>query len=118
VNAARLKMAMAIVGQVLVHFGAGYGAKAQIFKTPKDSQRFTNHLLSCTLANLDLIDWDINPGLRDRVCDVAYKHGKLAKRRAGTNKLTWAVIHQTLNEIQNTECPSSTGGGGGLVCSF
>lgn len=111
---ARMKQAMAIVGQVLVHFGAGTRMNAQIFADPKDIRRFVNLLLHSTMANLDILNWDIDPPTRDTICFTAHKHGRLARQMTRGGQLTWRVIYDTL-QIVKRDCPG--GAGGGLVCA-
>jgi hypothetical protein len=123
--------ATAIVAEVMANFGGGYEAERQnetpstpttsapIFKNPSVAKTFHFALLESTLRNLDIIDWEINPGVRAQVSSAAFKHGRLARKRVvsdGTGALTTAQIFQTLQQIKATECPG--GVGGGLVCDF
>jgi hypothetical protein len=126
------RQAGAIVAQVLVHFGAGYGAQRlaenptgplpnfQIFCEPKELRLFFNLLLSSTLRNLHKLNWETDQPLRDAVCSAAFKHGVAARKEAaaGGGCLTFDIIEETLRDIQAAECPAPTGAGGGLVCEF
>src|SRR6185295_12012242 len=79
-----VKKAAAIVAQVLVHFGQGYGSTgAQIFATPADLALFHRLLLKSTLKNLATLNWDTDQPGRDMVCSAAFQHGVLAKAAAG-----------------------------------
>src|SRR6516225_9256273 len=89
--------AAAIVGQVLVHFGAGYGAQCQsvnptappsntpIFTAPIDLATFHHNLLKSTIKNLSKIQWDTNVPLRDQINKAAFHHGVLARQRVVTD---------------------------------
>ena len=110
---ARMRTAAAIVGQVLVHFGAGTGMPAQIFASPHVMRRFTNMLLTSTLAHLDILNWDTDAATRDTICQTAHKHGRLAKAAARGGRLTWNIIYATFLIVKR-DCPG--GPGGGLVC--
>ena len=112
---ARMRTAAAIVGQVLVHFGAGTGMPAQIFASPHVMRRFTNMLLTSTLAHLDILNWDTDASTRDTVCQTAHKHGRLAKAAARGGRLTWNIIYATFLIVKQ-DCPPD-GAGGGLVCA-
>jgi hypothetical protein len=105
----------AIVSQVLVHFGAGYGSAdgLQIFAGPGDAKSFSDRLMKSTVKNLKELNWDADVATRDLICKTAFKHGGLAKKEAGEGELTWAIIERTLDEVKK-DCPG--GGGGGLVC--
>lgn len=127
--------ASAIVGQVLAHFGAGYGAQRQteasaktppaalqIFATPTDLGGFHYLLLDSVLRNFSAINWDIDQPQRDVVCRTAFDHGVLARKQVvadndGTDRLHLVQILQTLKAIQATHC-SAAGAGGGKVCHF
>jgi hypothetical protein len=113
IQMSKLRSAAAIVGQVLVHFGAGTGMGAQIFASPHVMKRFTSLLLTSTMANYDVLNWDTDAATRDTVCQTAQKHGRLAKQWSGGRRLTWDVIYETL-QIVKQDCPG--GAGGGLVC--
>src|SRR5262245_24676226 len=90
-----LYTAAAIVGQVMIHFGAGYGAtNSQIFASPDDYFSFSDSLMKSTLKNIQngKLQWDTNQGLRDVTCKAAYQHGALAKAAANGAPLTIQVI--------------------------
>ena len=119
-----LRTAAGIVGQVLVHFGAGVavareasspGSTAQIFATPSDIAIFTDLLLKSTVTNLATLNWETQPTTRNFVCSRAFDHGKLAYQTQ-LGPLTFAVILDTLRVIQEI-CPPG-GAGGGKVCAF
>jgi len=113
------KKAAAIVGQVMVHFGAGYGATtAQIFATPQDYASFSELLMTSTVKHITdgTLQWDTNQPMRDQVCQAGYVHGGLAKTAAAGSPLTFQVILTTLRQVQRTMCPP--GAGGGPVCDF
>ena len=115
----KITKAAAIVGQVLVHFGAGYGLppNPQIFATPADLAVFFDLLMASVLKNVpSKLDWEIDQPGRDAVCQAAFKHGALARATAGAAPLMFSVILATLREIQASMCPS--GAGGGPVCEF
>jgi hypothetical protein len=106
----------AIVSQVLVHFGAGYGpVGGQIFASPADAAKFSNRLMKATMKNLKQLNWGADQGTRDGICGIAFKHGGLAKAEAAGNPLTWPMIEKTLNEVKKA-CPPGRAGGG-LVCT-
>jgi hypothetical protein len=125
--------ASAIVGHVMVHFGAGYGAQrqsetpntapanAQIFQNPSDARSFHLLLLDSVIRNFNTINWDLNPGTRNNVLRAAFDHGVLARQRVvqdGTTTLTFAQIMSTLRQIQTSHCPNPGAAGGGDVCDF
>jgi hypothetical protein len=125
--------AAAIVGQVLVHFGAGYGAQREsenptaplpnspIFTKPTDLARFHHKLLESTFRNLSIINWGTNTPLRDQITKAAFHHGVLARQRVvadGTTTLSYMQIIETLKTVQANFCPGSGGAGGGPVCDF
>lgn len=122
-----------IVGHVLVHFGAGYGAQRQtenatappanlqIFGRTSDSLHFHAALMESTLRNLAKIDWETNQGQRDAICAAAFAHGVLARQTVvadGTPTLSLVQILTTLKTIQGIHCPGPGGAGGGPVCDF
>ena len=127
--------ASAIVGQVLTHFGAGYGAQRQteatagappkaqqIFAMPIDLSGFHFLLLDSVLRNMHKLNWDIDQPTRDTVCKAAFEHGVLARTQVvadndGTDRLLLLQILLTLKVIQKTIC-SAKGAGGGIVCDF
>lgn len=127
----KVKVAAAIVGQVLVHFGAGYGSQQlaedttkplpdfQIFATPQDIASFTELLLTSVLKHTATLNWTTDGPGRDRVCSAAFNHGVLARKEVVANgdaALTFPVILSTLRTIQGLMCP--LGAGGGSVCDF
>lgn len=127
--------ASAIVGQVLTHFGAGYGAQhrteaaagatpqaQQIFAKPIDLAGFHFLLLDSVLRNFGKLNWDFDQPLRDTICKAAFEHGVLARRQVvadgdGSDRLLLVQILVTLKVIQKTIC-GATGAGGGIVCDF
>jgi hypothetical protein len=127
---ARIEKAAAIVAQVLVHFGAGYGAQRQtenpggappnqaIFATPADSAKFHHKLLKSTFDSLDILPFSTNQGLRDQICSVAFQHGMLARQRVVTDGTPALVIQQILDTLETVKalCPPG-GAGGGRVCT-
>ena len=117
--------AAGIAGQVLVHFGAGYGAQrqidspglnAQIFDHPTTAATFTSLLISSIMRNFSQVHWDTDVAKRDAICRTAFVHGKLACQRSLGAPLNWDVLYTTLQEIKATICPG--GAGGGIVCDF
>jgi len=107
--------AAAIVSQVLVHFGAGFGSPAgQIFASPADAAQFSDLLMKSTMKNLKILDWDGDRPNRDAVCGVAFEHGGLAKTEAAGRPLTWPMIQKTLTEVKK-KCPARRVGAG-VVC--
>ncbi len=121
---ADIKKAAGIVAQVMAHFGAGVGAErertnpgtsGQVFATPLDVALFHDLLLTSVLKHLATLNWDTDQPGRDFVCNNAFKHGVLAFSEAAGAPLAFAVILDTLREIQKT-CPP--GAGGGKVCDF
>lgn len=123
----------AIAAQVLVHFGAGYGAERlrenptgpmpnfQIFCAPADLAGFFDRLVASCLRNAGAIDWGNDQVLRDQACAVAFKHGVAARKAvvaAGASCLDTATLDTTLRNIQATECPAPGGAGGGAICAF
>ena len=123
--------AAAIVGHILVHFGAGYGAQRQtetpaappanlqIFQKPSDLATFHFMLLESTVRNFAALNWATNTPLRDQVTKAAFKHGALARQKVvadGTVTLTIDQIISTLRSVQASDCPG--GAGGGPICDF
>jgi len=82
---ARMRTAAAIVGQVLVHFGAGTGMPAQIFASPHVMRRFTNMLLTSTLAHLDILNWDTDASTRDIAASGSSSRRRSRRRSAKTS---------------------------------
>jgi hypothetical protein len=131
----REEQAAAIVAQVLVHFGAGYGlqrehdeepkqnqskedlANRPIFRRPDDLAQFFFRLWRSTLKEFDKIDWT-DPGFRDTCTNAAFEHGKLARRQSGNARVTFDTILATLRKIQKQYCPIDNVRGGGRVCGF
>ena len=126
------KKAQAIVAQVLVHFGAGYGAERQnetpgtapananIFLDPQVIATFHGMLLDSTIEHYSEVQWDAPP-IRETVLKAAFEHGVLARRQVvadGTGALTTIQILQTLAQVQAVFCPGVPGAGGGPICRF
>lgn len=120
-----------IVGHVLVHFGAGYGAQRQtetpaappanlpIFQKPSDLATFHFMLLESTVRNFAALNWESNAPLRDQVTRAAFKHGMQARQKVvadGTGTLKIDQIITTLRAVQASDCPPGTGGG--PICDF
>jgi hypothetical protein len=120
-----LRKAAGIAGQILVHFGAGFGAQreidfpgtnAQIFDSPATAATFTNLLMTSIHNNLAKLHWATDPVTRNAVCTTAFRHGQLACQRSGGGALDWDTLYATLQEIKTTFCPG--GAGGGVACDF
>ena len=127
--------ASAIVGQVLTHFGAGYGAERQneaaagapttplqIFAAPIDLAGFHFLLLDSVLRNFQQLNWDVDQPTRDVICKAAFLHGVAARKAVvaendGTDRLRLVQILVTLKVIQKNVC-NAGGVGGGIVCDF
>ena len=117
--------AAGIAGQILVHFGAGFGAQrqimkpgtnAQIFDSPSTPAAFTSLLIGSIMKNQATLKWDTDVVTRDAVCRTAFAHGKLACERTSGGTLDWSVLYATLQEIKAAMCPG--GAGGGIACDF
>lgn len=124
---AEIRKAAAVVAQVVAHFGAGFAVQReqaglpsnrQIFGDPAALATFADLLLTSVLKNTPngKLNWDTDQVQRDAVCLAAFQHGDLAGQRSPSAPLTFAVIFDTLREIQSTVCPP--GAGGGPVCDF
>ena len=126
------KHAQAIVAQVLVHFGAGYGAErqnetpgeepanAEIFSDPTVIANFYGMLLQSTIDHFFEVQWDAPP-VRETVLKAAFTHGVLARQRVVADSsvtLNLIQILQTLVEVQEDFCPGVPGAGGGPICRF
>jgi hypothetical protein len=121
--------AAAIVAQVLVHFGAGYGAERQhenggtpsnddVFKTPSVLKGFHALLLNSTIDNFMDVHWEVE-SIRKQILNAAFAHGVFARKRVvedDTDGLSLQQILDTLVDVQDEFC--SPGSGGGAVCSF
>lgn len=121
----QITLAAGIAGQILVHFGAGFGAQrqimspgknAQIFDSPSTPSAFTSLLISSIIKNQATLKWDTNVANRDAVCRTAFAHGKLACQRTAGGPLDWGSLYSTLQEIKAAMCPG--GAGGGAACDF
>jgi hypothetical protein len=121
----KITLAAGIAGQILVHFGAGFGAQrqimspgknAQIFDSPSTPSAFTSLLISSIIKNEATLKWDTNVANRDAVCRTAFAHGKLACQRTAGGPLDWGSLYSTLQEIKAAMCPG--GAGGGAACDF
>lgn len=120
-----LRRAAGIAGQILVHFGAGFGAQreidfpgtnAQIFDSPITAATFTSLLMSSIINNFTALHWDTDTGKRNGICTTAFRHGKLACTRSAGAPLDWDTLYATLQEIKVAFCPG--GAGGGIACDF
>ena len=125
IQKAELRKAAGIAGQILVHFGAGYGAQrqidspganTQIFDSPNTAATFTNLLITSIHNNFAALHWATDAAKRNAVCMTAFKHGKLACQRMGGAPLDWDTLYATLQEIKAAFCPG--GSGGGIACDF
>lgn len=143
-----VKKAVAIVSEVLSHFGAGYCAEAaretagvvplsqpqppalppfpaptfapmDIFKSPDVLQKFQIRLLASTVKNRSQINW-FNPGAPDRplICKMAFLHGMYARQIVVRDRLS-AINAATLKEsFDMVHKFCPSTGGGGPVCEF
>jgi hypothetical protein len=120
-----LRIAAGIAGQILVHFGAGFGAQrqimspgtnAQIFDNPITAATFTDLLITSIVNHFTALKWDTDVANRNAVCRTAFAHGKLACQRTSAGPINWSVLYATLQEIKASMCPS--GSGGGIACDF
>ena len=121
----KITLAAGIAGQILVHFGAGFGAQrqimspgtnAQIFDSPSTPSAFTSLLISSIIKNQATLKWDTDVANRNAVCRTAFAHGKLACQRTSGGPVDWAMLHATLQEIKAAMCLG--GSGGGAACDF
>jgi hypothetical protein len=120
------RQAQAIVADVLVHFGAGYGAEqqneegAQITEVPTVLAAFHQLLLTSTIDNFLEVEWDAPP-VREQVLIAAFEHGRAARKlvvEEDTDTLTLVQILVSLKEIQDKFCEGVSGAGGGPICRF
>jgi hypothetical protein len=143
-----VKKAVAIVSEVLVHFGAGYCAEAaretsspvppsqaqpplvapfpvpafvplDIYKGPEVLQKFEILLLASTVKNRSQIDW-FTPGASDRrtICKMAFLHGMYARQIVVGDHKT-AIDFPTLKKsFDMVHKYCPSTGGGGPVCEF
>src|SRR6185503_149881 len=112
-------VAAGVAGQILSHFGAGFGAQrqidspglnAQIFDSPITASSFTSLLISSIRKHANDLNWDTDVVKRDAVCRTAFLHGKLACQRSAGAPLNFNVLYTTLKEIQVAFCPSGSSG--------
>ena len=122
---AELRKAAAIAGQILAHFGAGFGAQreidspgtnVQIFDSPATAATFTDLLITSTLKHMANLHWDVDTIGRDAICITAFRHGQLAWQRSNGGPLDWSTLYATLQDIKAVFCPG--GAGGGVACDF
>ena len=123
-----VRAAAGIAGQILVHFGAGFGAErekvkpapggnTQIFDSPVTAAVFTDLLISSVIKHLGDLHWDTDSIKRDGICQTAFLHGQLAYQQSAGAPLDWATLYSTLQEIKAMYCPSGSAGGG-IACDF
>ena len=121
----KITLAAGIAGQILVHFGAGFGAQrqimspgtnAQMFDSPSTPAAFTSLLISSIIKNQATLKWDTDVANRNAVCRTAFAHGKLACERTSGAAVDWGILYATLQEIKEAMCPG--GAGGGAACDF
>ena len=120
-----LRRAAGIAGQILMHFGAGFGAQreidfpgtnAQIFDSPTTAATFTNLLMTSIINNFTALHWATDTVKRNAICTTAFRHGQLACTRSAGVPLDWDTLYTTLQEIKAAFCPG--GSGGGIACDF
>ena len=120
----------AILAEVLVYFGAGYGCQRQsetastavsdyepIFDKPRDLEPFFRRLFRSTLKNLTELQWTTSPGARTSATTAAFYHGIMARQRQTAEHVVTLKnpqIQETLKQAQAKYCPDH---GGGRVCS-
>ena len=122
----QLRHAAGIAAQILVHFGAGFGAQrqimspgtnAQIFDHPSTPDAFTDLLITSIIKHYADLHWDTDAAGRDAICRTAFKHGKLACQYTSGAAVDWHVLYATHQEIKASTCPVPSAGGG-IACDF